>query len=77
VTPVQEHPTPAEAAAYPEWAFVMQQWVDEYQWDPYTVTTQDGYELTMFKITKRGGDYDHPHRESILYQHGYGNDAMT
>jgi lysosomal acid lipase/cholesteryl ester hydrolase len=55
----------------------MNDWVDNYQWDPYTVTTTDGYKLTMFKITKRGVSYDHPHRESVLYQHGYGQDATT
>ena len=77
LTPGQEHPTAAEAAAYPEWAIVMSDWVDNYQWDPYTVTTSDGYELTMFKITKRGISYDHPHRQDVLYMHGYGVDAAT
>ena len=77
LTPGQAHPTAAEAATYPEWSIAMHDWIDNYQWDPYTVTTQDGYKLTMFKITKRGVSYDHPHRESVLYQHGYGNDAMT
>ena len=69
----QTNPTLEEAAAYPEWAFVMADWVAEYAWSPCEVTTEDGHILTMFKISKRFSECEST--ESVLYQHGYGFDA--
>ena len=67
------NPTLAEAVAYPEWSFVMTPWVEEYAWKPLEVTTDDGYILTMFKVTKRFSECEST--TSVLYQHGYGFDS--
>ena len=54
----------------------MQDYVADYAWEPVEVTTEDGYILTMFKISNRHLNY-HDHPKSVLYQHGYGQDATT
>ena len=70
---VIENPTIAEQISYPEWAFVMTPFVEEYSWNPIEVTTADGYVLTMFQISKRFSDCEST--QSVLYQHGYGFDS--
>ena len=67
------NPTLAEAATYPEWSFVMQQWIEEYAWKPLEVTTDDGYVLTMFKVTQRFSECEST--SSVLFDHGYGFDS--
>jgi lysosomal acid lipase/cholesteryl ester hydrolase len=52
----------------------MEDYEDEYGWEPYPVETEDGYELTVFKVFKR--DYTGP-TESVLFQQGYGQDATS
>jgi hypothetical protein len=52
----------------------MEDYENEYGWEPYKVETDDGYILTMFKIFKR--NYTGK-TESILFQQGYGLDAQS
>ena len=44
---------------------------EEYAWRPYQITTDDGYILTAFKISKRERAPD-SEAESVLFVHGYG-----
>ena len=44
---------------------------EEYAWRPYQITTDDGYILTAFKISKRERAPDFE-AESVLFVHGYG-----
>ena len=69
-----ESPTIEEQSAYPEWAFVMTPWVEEYSWMPIEVTTEDGYILTMFKVSKRFSDCEST--ESVLFHNGIYADSV-
>ena len=71
---VTEYPSAADRTKYPEWASAMEDFEDEYGWQPYEVTTDDGYILTLFKVFKRGYTGE---TGSILFQQGYGQDATS
>ena len=47
-----------------------------YTWEPFEVTTEDGYILTTFHITgKQGEDPQELTKPPILLNHGLGDDA--
>lgn len=51
-----------------------------YEWEPHEVKTEDGWHLTMFRLTGRLGerpalDSEHKDKLPVLLQHGYGDSA--
>ena len=56
----------------------MQAW--GYGWEPMTVTTEDGYVLTVFHITEKFGAPEiarDPTLMPVVLMHGYGGDAVS
>ena len=52
----------------------MEAFVDDYEWEPVEFTTDDGYILTTFIISKKGVDMPNP---PIMVHHGNGYDAAS
>ena len=48
-----------------------------YHWRPYTAETEDGWELTLFRITGRDDEIRVSSKPSILFVHGNKNDAAS
>ena len=50
-----------------------------YMWEPHEVKTEDGWHLTMFRITGIDGQRreEDPNRFPLLMQHGFGESATS
>ena len=48
-----------------------------YQWEDHTVTTEDGYELTVFRITGQGRKTYTPDKPPVVIVHGQSMDAAS
>ena len=68
--------TAEEKALYPDWSKVMKE--QGYMWEPHTVVTEDGWYLTLFRITGRNGKLTTPDplKYPILVQHGAFDDGL-
>ena len=64
-----------DISKYPGWAAVME--TEGYSWKPYTVYTEDGWTLSLFRIMKeeQDGQEDQQQSRPILVQHGAFMDA--
>lgn len=65
---------------YPEWATKMEEF--GITWMPYTVETEDGWTLTMFRLTGRIDKNDdmtscENGKYPVIIQHGGGMDATS
>ena len=62
---------------YPEYAEFMKHW--GYTWEPYELTTDDGYILTTFRITGKKGEKIEPDESlnPVMLMHGLGCDATS
>ena len=49
---------------------------DEYVWEPYTAESEDGWFLTLFRVTSRTRYDNADGRMPILCQHGALGDSM-
>ena len=66
--------TDSEKTQYKDWHDALTQYGD-YTWQPYKVTTDDGYILTTFRITgKEGTDYS-PTKPPVIMNHGLTGEA--
>ena len=70
--------------AYPDINYAFKEWGNNVFWKSYDVTTDDGYELTMFHIeglTKRRRVVTrvegHGTKGPLLLIHGYSSDGIT
>ena len=62
---------------YAKWNDVMDMW--GYTWEPYEVTTDDGYILTTFHITgKKDGTVENdPNKPTVIFNHGLYGEALN
>ena len=64
---------------YLRFAWAMEEW--GYTWEPYKITTDDGYILTTFRITGNkaveGDQPRDPDLMPVVFKHGYLCDAVT
>ena len=62
--------TEADKLKYKEWYSIMGVW--DYDWEPHTITTSDGYILTLMNVKKKGTapKADYP---PMLMAHAMGN----
>ena len=61
---------------YPSFASIMDK--EGYTWEPHTVETEDGWYLTLFRITGRTDgrvEHDGRHHAPVLITHGISMDA--
>ena len=64
--------------AYPAIAAAFENWGSDLYWLPFDVTTQDGYELTAFRLIGRNKRKKIPNQWSkgpVLLLHGFAKDA--
>ena len=72
--------SPEDAAAYPDFAWAMENRGGDYFWRSHKVETTDGYILTMFEITgdEQNRKIKHQGKKGpLLLQHGYSSDSIT
>ena len=69
--------TELEIELYPEFAKDMLHW--GYKWEAFTLTTDDSYKLTTFRITERVGHevVPDPDLNPVVLMHGLGCDATS
>ena len=68
--------TPEQKEKYTRWSTEMD--LVKYTWEPFEVTTDDGYILTLFHITGTQDDGPFtPTKEPVLLQHGHMMDAAS
>ena len=69
--------TELEIELYPEFAKDMLHW--GYKWEAFTLTTDDSYKLTTFRITERKGHevVPDPDLNPVVLMHGLGCDATS
>jgi len=60
---------------FPAFAAIMDVQYPDYDWEGITVTTDDGYELTLFHLWKEGLMDDS--KGPVMFQHGAGNSAVS
>ena len=69
--------TPEDKANYPRWADALE--YEGYTWEPYTTVTEDGWHLSLLRITGRTNDNSNVEKHStpVLVTHGLGMSATS
>ena len=66
---------PEDPKDYERWGEVMNK--EGYTWEAYKTTTDDGWHLTLFRITGRENEAPtEKHETPVLVQHGLGMSAV-
>ena len=65
----------AAAGKYPRFEDEMKYY--KYKWEDHTVTTDDGYELVVFRITGKGRKTFKPDKPPVVIMDGQGGDASS
>ena len=68
---------PEDPKDYERWGEVMNK--EGYTWEAYKTTTDDGWHLTLFRITGRQNEDStmKKHETPVLVQHGFGMSAVS